>query len=124
MGIEPTWLAWKAKVLPLNYIRIYFNQPSLSDSRGRLNKVDIFNYTKKCKNVNTFLKTEDLFFLYFYLFHYHMHAIMIPFFIIELNSFFIIGKNINKDMTATHLLKICFHLIYQFLSQTFATHVF
>ena len=22
MGIEPTWSAWKAEVLPLNYIRI------------------------------------------------------------------------------------------------------
>ncbi len=25
MGIEPTWSAWKAEVLPLNYIRVSFN---------------------------------------------------------------------------------------------------
>ena len=25
MGIEPTYLAWKASVLPLNYTRIYMN---------------------------------------------------------------------------------------------------
>ena len=25
MGIEPTYLAWKASVLPLNYTRIYVN---------------------------------------------------------------------------------------------------
>ena len=37
MGIEPTWSAWKAEVLPLNYIRkssrqykLYYIKPTLS----------------------------------------------------------------------------------------------
>lgn len=33
MGIEPTYSAWKAEVLPLNYTRQLISQPALCDQR-------------------------------------------------------------------------------------------
>ena len=46
MGIEPTWSAWKAEVLPLNYIRNYVLGNSFTSN--------IDNYTKKSIYVNIF----------------------------------------------------------------------
>ncbi len=40
MGIEPTWSAWKAEVLPLNYICVSF---------------DMFYYIISIWNINVFL---------------------------------------------------------------------
>ena len=40
MGIEPTYLAWKANVLPLNYTRI-FNCFAISQAQDRFyNKIE------------------------------------------------------------------------------------
>ena len=57
MGIGPTLLAWKAKVLPLNYICILFksNYVLISDDKVWLNKVDNLNYTKNNDYVNIFV---------------------------------------------------------------------
>ena len=42
MGIEPTYLAWKASVLPLNYTRIYHVIPN-AQSRNRTSDTRIFS---------------------------------------------------------------------------------
>ena len=39
MGIEPTYLAWKASVLPLNYTRIFFS----AQNRNRTSDTRIFS---------------------------------------------------------------------------------
>ena len=41
MGIEPTWSAWKAEVLPLNYTRLAYIQPRTPhQSRVPVNRED------------------------------------------------------------------------------------
>ena len=36
MGIEPTYLAWKASVLPLNYTRMFFNETYDSTEKSEM----------------------------------------------------------------------------------------
>ena len=43
MGIEPTYLAWKASVLPLNYTRIYKTLSGNAQSRNRTSDTRIFS---------------------------------------------------------------------------------
>ena len=52
MRIELTQSAWKAEVLPLNYI---------------CNLVGISNYTRNLMNVNIFLKKSDFLLIFYYM---------------------------------------------------------
>ena len=56
MGIEPTYLAWKASVLPLNYTRIYVNPFGLLSLSFRNNEYSTTGLLKSQALFLSFLK--------------------------------------------------------------------
>ena len=65
MGIGPTWSAWKAEVLPLNYIRINLYQPSFfSEDNNNYYEIKYFlneepNQKKENQNSNHTSKLDE-----------------------------------------------------------------